>query len=201
MAQFIEWIQMLIVQYPSFEYLIIFLGTIIGGEVALFLVGFLIAQKVLSLLPAIIIGSIGAFLPNLLWYGVGRMKILDKTSEAGHVNTTFQVITETVQRVSRGNHLLALIFIKFLIGTPPILIMYINKTAMTLKKFFYYQSIAIFVSVCIIMSAGYVSGRGLYYVSEVFNNIYTTIGFILLVVFAIVAFQIWFEKSFIGNKK
>jgi len=196
MVELMEWLHTLILHYPSFEYIFIFLGAVLGGELALFLLGFLAAQGILSIFPVIFFAFFGSLVPNILWFFLGGTAIVGKVVSHRHSNATFLVITEAVRRISRGSHLTALILIKFLVGTPVLLTLYINKTSMSFKKFVYYQSVALFLSMLVIVSTGYVSGRGFSYVTEISQNLYTAIGFLLLIVFVIIVFQIWLEKKF-----
>ena len=190
------WWAQFIFNYPSFEYIIVFVGATVGGEFALFTLGFLISQGVLRTAPVILLSFIGAFLPNVLWFLLGGTRAMGKMSTNRHTNTTFSIITEAVQRVSRGSHLVAFIIIKFLVGTPVLLVMYTSKTALSFRQFLYYQSIATSLSVLVIMPIGYISGKGFFYISSVFENLYASIGFLLLVLVLIVMFQIWLERMF-----
>lgn len=199
MVESMEWLRMLIIQYPSFQYLLIFLGTALGGELALFVLGFFVAQGVLSIFPVVLLSFPGSFLPNILWFLLGKTSTIEKIASHRHTNSTFLIITEAVYRVSRGSHLLALILIKFLVGTPVLLIMYTHKTSMTFRYFIRYQSVAIFISMLIIIFVGYISGRGFLYLTEISQNLYTALGFLLFIAFIIVIFQIWLEKKFSGK--
>lgn len=199
MVESIEWLRLLISEYKSFEYLIVFFATVFGGEVVLFFIGFLIAQNFLPVFPTAVLIFFGAFIPNILWFLLGKTNLANKTASSKYANKTFLIITETIIRVSKGNHLLALIIIKFLVGTPILLVIYANKISLSFRKFMYYQSIAIFVSAFVIVFIGYTGGRGFEYFSEISENLYTTIGFILFFIFIIVLGQVWFEKMFIGD--
>jgi membrane protein DedA with SNARE-associated domain len=171
------------------------MGATVGGDLALFALGFLVAKKVLALAPIIILIFIGAFLPNLVWFLLGNSKLFNKISSHRYFNTTFLAIFEAVERVSRGSHTIAFIIMKFMIGTQFLLIIYVNKMALSLKQFFYYQFIATFLSVLVLMTMGYYSGRWFSELQEIFSNLYAAIGFVLLVVVGIVMFQLWLEKK------
>ena len=200
MIESMEWLRALILQYPSFEYIIILLGTALGGEFALFVLGFLVAQGILPIFPAILFSFFGSFAPNILWFFLGGTNLIERMVSHRHSYATFLIITEAVYRISRGSHLIALIIIKFLVGTPVLLTLYINKTSLSFRKFIYYQSVAIFLSMVVIIFIGYISGRGFSYLTEISQNLYTAIGFLLLIVFIIIVFQIWLEKMFTNTK-
>lgn len=202
MLDSIEWLRTFILHYPSLEYIVVFIGAVLGGEPALFLLGFLAAQGVVAVVPAAMLSYIGAFVPNAIWYFLGGTPFIQRISKQRYTAATISLITEAVQRASRGSHLLAIIIIKFLVGTPVLLVMYVSKTTLSIKQFFYYQSVATFFSILIIMPAGYLSGRGFIYFNEVFQNVYVAIGFILVILMVLMILQVWFEKKFIkGNER
>src|SRR5262245_31958942 len=142
MPHSVEFLRTLIVEHRSIEYLIILIGTALGGEFALFVLGFLAAQHVVPVIPSVILSFFGAFLPNAIWFLLGGTNKIGKATSYRRTESTFAIITEAVQRVSRGSHLAALIIIKFLIGTPVLLVMYVSRTGLAVKKFIMYQSIA-----------------------------------------------------------
>ncbi len=196
MLESIEWLRAFILNYPSFEYFVIFAGSVLGGEPALFLLGFLAAQGIVGVVPIILLSYIGAFVPNAIWYFLGNTNLMKNLSSHKYTTETVTLITDAVERASRGSHLLALIIIKFLVGTPVLLVMYTSRKRLTPKEFFCYQSVATFLSVLVIMPAGYLSGRGFVYFAQVFENVYVAIGFILVILIGIFALQVWFEKRF-----
>jgi membrane protein DedA with SNARE-associated domain len=195
MTEFIESVGLLISNHHSIQYIIVFFGSLVGGEPALFALGFLVAEGVLQIEPILFIVYIGAFLPNLLWFLLGNSKFFYKIASHRYLNTTFLTITEAIVRVSRGSHLIAFLIMKFMIGTQFLLIIYVNKMTLSLKQFFYYQLIVASLSVGVVMTMGYYAGRWFGYLKDVFQNLYAGIGFILLILVCIVMFQIWIEKK------
>jgi membrane protein DedA with SNARE-associated domain len=182
MLEHIEWLRLFIDNHRSFEYLIIFVGSILGGEVALFVLGFFVAQKVLSLPSVVMLGFVGAFIPNILWFLCGKTQIIHKIISNRYAHSTFASVTEAISRFGNHNNLIALIIIKFLVGTPILLIMYTHKTLLSFKKFMYYEFVAIFLSFTTLVSIGFISGLGFTYFAEILENIYASFGLILLVI-------------------
>lgn len=199
MIEPIEWLRIFIDNHKSFEYIIIFFGAALGGEFALFTLGFLAAQNVVATLPLVVLGFLGAFFPNIFWFLFGRTATAERIISHRYANTAISTVTEAVRRASKGNHLTALIITKFLIGTPLILIMYVSKTKLEFKKFIYYEAVAIFLSLLVIVPIGFTSGLGFAYLSEVFQNLYAIAGFILLTIILVIMVQLWIEKRFTQN--
>lgn len=194
MAPSIDWIQTLIENHRSLEYIIVCLGVAFGGELALFFLGFLMAQGVVSLSSVAVFGFLGSFLPNGLWYMLGNVDTVSKVSSYRRTKATFLMITDAVERISRGSHTVALIIIKFLVGTPVLLILYTQKTGLKLRQFILSQSVAVILSMFVLLYAGFLSGKGFSYLSKLFQNAYAAFGFLVFMIFIISLFQVWLEK-------
>lgn len=199
MIESIEWLRILILNHRSLEYIIIFFGSLLGGEFALFILGFLAAQNVVSILPVIVLSFFATFFPNTLWFIIGKTKTISRVILSRYASATTSIITQAVNKISRENHFLALIVIKFIIGTPFMLIMYVNRTGLKFKQFLFYETPAIFLSLFVILSIGFIAGLGFTYLSDVFNNLYVSIGFILLIIVFIIIVQLWIKKRFTQN--
>src|SRR5674476_322017 len=97
----LEWLRALIHLYPSFEYLIIFLGAAFGGELALFTVAFLGAQGILQVFPLIVFSFLGAFSADILWFFLGKTTLAGKLIFHRYTSPAIAVIAEAINRVSR----------------------------------------------------------------------------------------------------
>lgn len=194
MIDSIEWLRIFILEHRSFEFIIIFIGTIIGGKLAIFSLGFLAGQHVLSIFSVILFVFTGMLLSNTFWFFVARTKLIKRLIVSRYTNKTTSMITEALVRLSRNKYLVALTMIEFSIGTPIILTTYLSKVAINLKRFLLYQSIVISISILVIIPFGFASGLGFSYLISIFNNLYTTISFILLIVMAIVVVQTWLRN-------
>ncbi len=190
------WLRTLIIEHRSLEYIIVFFGAVFGGEVGLFTLGFLTAQKIVSTVPVIIFSFLGALAPNILWFIIGSTSTASRVVLHRYADTTTSVITDAVRKISRNNHFIALTLIKFLIGTSFLLMMYVSKTNIRFKKFILYESGAIFLSMLVIFPIGFLSGLGFTYVALLFNNLYIAVGFILLIIIIIVVVQLSIKKLF-----
>jgi len=197
MTEYVEWLRTVIDNYPAFQYLIIFLGAGFGGEVAVITLGFLSAQGVFPLVTFFLVSFIGTLSTDMIWFFLGRTKMIGKMLTHRYANKTVLIITEAISKVSGGSHLLAMIFAKFLIGTRVVLIMYVAKTGISVKKFIYYDVISVIAWLLVVIPIGYVGGLGFSYLAKVFENIYAGIGFFLIFVFGIVLLQVWFKHFFV----
>ena len=192
----IEWLRLFISAHKSIEYLIVFFGVALGGELALFTLAFLVAQKVVSAAPFVIFSFLGTFFSNTLWFLIGKTSLVTKIASYRYFNTTISSMTEAITRISKENRFVALFIIKFLVGTFLTLILYANRTGLKWRDFLYYEFIIVCIWLVFYIPIGYFSGIGFIYLAGLFNNLYAAIGFVLLVILVIMTIQIRIEKIF-----
>lgn len=196
MIDYVEWVRNFITHYPALQYFVIFFGAAFGGEVALITLSFLAAQNFFPFFTFFLISYLGTLSSDSLWFLLGRTKLAIKIIDYRHITSTVVTIMEAIHKISRGNHLLAFIFAKFLIGTRVVLILYIAKTNITFKNFIRNDSIAIFVWLVVLIPIGFLSGLGFTYISSVLENVYAGIGFVVLILFIVVIMQLWLKNFF-----
>lgn len=197
MVEQLEWLRELIVNYPSFQYVTIFLGTAFGGEIALFTLAFLAAQKIISPYALVIFSLLGTIFSDSMWFLLGRTESAKKFIYHRYTNSTITIIAEAVSKVSRGSHFLALIFAKFLVGTRIVMLLYLSNLSFSFNEFIRYNVVATLIWLATVIPIGYLSGLGFTYVAGVFQNLYAGLGFIVLVLIVVVILQLWLKKIFI----
>ncbi len=194
MAHPIEWLRVFIDHYPYLEYLVIFLGAAFGGEFVLLALGFLAAQKVISIFSLVIFSLLGTLFSDTLWFFLGRTIFVRKIVAHRYANNTIFVINKAIQRVSKGNNLFALIIAKFLVGTRILLIMFVGSKIIKFKDFIRQDILAIILWLTVIIPIGFISGLGFTYFASILENIYMAIGFVLLIIFLSIMLEIWLKK-------
>ncbi|OGI73920.1 hypothetical protein A3D42_02785 [Candidatus Nomurabacteria bacterium RIFCSPHIGHO2_02_FULL_41_18] len=196
MTDFILWLQVFLFNYPVLQYLMIFLGAAFGGEVAMITLSFLAAQGFFPLPSFFLVSFLGTLSSDVLWFVLGRTKTADKIFNHRYAIATILLITEAIRKISRGNHLFALIFAKFLIGTRVVLILYVSKTRIAFKNFIFDDMLAILVWLLVLVPIGFLSGLGFTFISGILQNIYAGIGFVILILFLFVMLQMWLKRYF-----
>ncbi len=196
MIDFAAWMQALIVHYPVLKYGIIFFGAALGGEIAMITLGFLAAQGVFSLYPLFIVSFMGTMSSDIVYFLLGRTKFASKLFSHRYTNTTINMITEAVRKVSRGSHFVALLLANFMIASRIILIIYVSKTDLKFSRFLYYETIALSLWLLVLIPIGFLSGLGFTYFSQILENIYAAIGFVLLILLIVIFVQLWVKRFF-----
>lgn len=194
--EYLEWIRNFIFSYPSLEYVLVFFGAAFGGEVVMIALGFLLAQGMFSLMPLFAVSFFGTMSSDILYFLLGRTNIVNKFFTHRFANNTINLITEAVHRISRGSHFIALFLANFMLASRIIIIMYVSKTDLTLKRFIAYESVSLVMWLFAVLGIGYISGIGYTYLSDLLENIYAGIGFLLLVIIALMMVQLWLKKKF-----
>ncbi len=197
MIESIELLRILILDYPLLQYPLLFFGPMFGGEVVIIAFAFLSAQGVLSLFLIAILSFLAVFLMDAVWFFLGRSAVAKWIISHRHVSPTAVIIFESVRRVSRGNHFIALVIAKLMPGTRILMIMYMSKSDIVFKKFALYNTAAILIWLLIIIPIGFISGTGFTYLAGIFKHLYVSVGFVFLVVIIIIAIHLWIKKQFI----
>lgn len=197
----IEWLRVFIFHYPYLEYLVIFLGAAFGGELVLLALAFLAAQDVFSLHILVILSFLGTIFSDTMWFLFGRTVFIKKMTTYRYAENTISVINKVVSRLSKGNHLIALIIAKFLIGTRVLMMMYIGTQSIKFKHFIKYDLIATFVWLLVVISIGFLSGLGFIYFADILENLYAAIGFVLFIIVLAILLEIWFKNRFIKSNE
>ncbi len=197
MIESIEWLRILILDYPSLQYFALFFGPLIGGEFVIIALAFLSAQSVISLLPFAILSFLAVFFGDAAWFFVGRTAVGQRIISHRHISPTATIIFEAVRRTSRGNDLIALVLAKLMPGTRILMIMYMSKSDLVFSKFALYNAVAILLWLLVVIPIGFISGAGFTYLAEVFKNLYVSVGFVFLVVIIILAIHLWIKRQFI----
>lgn len=190
------WLRELILNYPAFQYFLIFFGSALGGDFILVAFGFLAAQGVISPVTLVFFGFMGTYCSDIFLFLLARTKFLHNIITHRYAHKTVSLIVDSLRRVSHGNHFLALVIAKFLVGTRVVIVLYSDRTDLALKKFIYYDAVAAIIWLITVIPIGFFLGLGFTYLSEVFKNIYAGIGLVLLFIVAGFMLEIWLRKIF-----
>jgi membrane protein DedA with SNARE-associated domain len=196
MIELFDTLRQFFFEYTFFQYLVIFLGAAFGGEFSIISLAFLSAQNVFPIYLFLVIAFLGTLSSDILWFLLGKTKTAGKIIEHRYASPTISVIVEAINFVSRGYHLLAFIFAKFLIGTRIVVIFYVSKTNLSFKKFIQNDAIAIAIWLIVLNTIGFLSGLGFTYLARVLKNIYAGISFVILIILLFVVTQIWLKRFF-----
>ncbi len=192
---FIEWVTLVFQQHESIQYIIVFLAAAFGGEIAMISMSFLLAQGFFSFYPFVTISYIGTYSSDIMWFWLGKSKMVSKLFTHRHTSKTIHVIVEAMHKMSKGSDFMALFLANFMPASRVILIMYVSRKNLEFVKFLYYEAVALFWWTVAVVAIGYTAGIGYTYLSNVLNSIYSGVGFVLVFLFIIILVQVWFKHK------
>lgn len=195
------WLGGLISAYSSLTYLIIFLGAAFGGEPGVLALSFLAAQGLFPLWLYILIAFLGVLSSDSLYFFLGKTKLARRLIEHRYAAGTIAVIMEAIDRLSRGKHTLAFVLAKFIVGTRAVIIMYVSKTGLSYKYFLRHNLLAIIIWLAVVHTTGYLAGLGFAYVSQILENVYAGLGFVLLFLIVVFIIQSKLRKTFVEEEE
>ena len=179
MIDLTSWIRDLILFYPSLSYLVIFLGVAFGGEVMLLGFAFFSAAGILPLWALVLFSFFGATFMDTFWFIFVRSGFFQKINFARFRNIIF-TIRDVIKKLHGENYFWILVLAKFMYGTRTPTIIYMSKTDISFKKFISYNSVAIISWLAVVVPIGFLSGLGYVYLSNTLQNLYASLGFLLL---------------------
>jgi len=201
MLESMAWLRELILNHAAFQYLIIFLGAAFGGEPVVITLAFLAAQKVFPLSSYLLVSFLGVVFSDSLYFFIGRTKLARWVIEHRYAAKTIAAIIEAINRLSHNRHMIAFILAKFVIGTRAVIIMYVSKTGLSFGYFLRHNLLAIVLWLSLINTIGYLSGLGFTYFSQILENVYAGIGFLLLVLLTLILAQRWLKRTFVQEEE
>lgn len=200
MIHSVEWLRLFILDYPSFQYALIFIGVMAGGEIVLLGLAFLAAQNLVPLPTLFIFSFLGTLSSDSIWFLLGNSKLAQKVFTSRSLGATVGVITSAIERMSRHNNFIKLILCKFMVGTRILILVYMRRNNLSFNRFIKFNIFAVLLWLLVIIPIGFLSGLGFTYLAEIFQNLYVGVGFLLLIIIVIIIFQSWLKKKFLEEQ-
>ena len=175
-------------------YIILFLGTIIGGEVIVLAAAFLASLGYLNIGFVLLIGTFGIVVADNIWYLIGREqgKVFIR-----HFGKYFYIKPEHIRKIKihfRKRPKRFIFFSKFLYGTRTVTLISAGLTRLNYRTFFLMNLYSVIVWILIIGFIGYTSGISWSIIKE-------KIDFAKQLVFAIIAIVIGFKYYLIRRNR
>jgi len=165
-----------------YQQLAIFLGSFFFAESVILAASFLSAQGLWSFLTVFIFALLGTLLSDFFWYFLG-IRFLKATRQWNLCRRAYNEISNILDKITKGKHFLALLFIKFLYGTRFLIIVYLAMRKIPFRKFVIYDTIGTTLWLLVIIPVGWLAGKGMYQIISIYRNFtYTVFGLILFLI-------------------
>ena len=180
-----EVIPSLIKFLEHYDYLIVFLGTIIAGETVILAAVFLASLKILNIYLVIFFGLLGIVISDNLWYWIGsKLKGRFNYFRKYLPLVKYQKKIDFFKRSFEHNSRKLLITSKFIYGVRIMTIIASGYQRLPYKRFFTFNFLGTLCWLTIVVLLGYVMGFSWNYLSQ-YNNqakYYVLLGLLILFV-------------------
>lgn len=176
------------------------IATYIGGVETIILLGFLSGHGIAPFWRVFAFAYLGYFLFEMTWFFIARMKFIGRwKKEGGRFAKGYARVADTMHKLTRGNSFIALFAAKFIYGIGSMILIYLSREKLNLKKFLIYNAITLFASTYILMTIGWIAGKGTSKYINLFQNARLTISALLIVavIFHLFRFEI---KEWLANR-
>jgi membrane protein DedA with SNARE-associated domain len=170
-------LQSLFQYFAQNKYLVIFIGTIIGGETVLLAAGFLASLGYLNIFLVVLVGGGGEIIADLIWYWIGNLndkRFIKKYGKYFFLN---------VQRIEQLKEFFTkhggktLMMAKFMYGIRTPILLIAGMAKMNFARFLLFNTLAIFILAVLFTLLGYLFGHSLVSLDQytVYVGIFMTI--------------------------
>ena len=183
---FLESAARLAIEYPA---AVSFFGALIAGESILIILGALSGQGLLSFWVLFVFSLLGAVSSDLFLYVLGRNLPLRNLKKMHLVPGTLKGAIARLNKIAYRNQGKAIVISKMIYGTRTATMVYLGHTKMPLLKFLVYTSASTFVLLWIVLGLGWLAGRGMGDLFELFKSIRLAITFIAGLIILLIIFR------------
>lgn len=172
----------------------IFLGAFFFGETVIITAAFLAAQGFWSLGNIFWLSLAGTLISDSLWFLFGQriLQIFHRWERYKEQSTN---LLATLEKITGQRPFLSLLFIKFLYGTRILTIVYLSIRKMKFLTFAVFDTIGSALWLAIIISIGWLAGKGIINLVPFLNKFEYAMLFLILVILIFRFGTIWLSKK------
>jgi len=160
-----------IYQHP---FLVSFLGPLIGGEPFFVALAFLSGQGFLPLWVLFLSGTLADILDDMFWFFAPRWKWSKKIRTPRFISDYLSNANKRFKKIEEHKLFSFIMASKFLVGSRILAVISISSNKIKFRKFLPYSIISALIWSSIIISVGWLAGRGFSLISEVLGNVRIT---------------------------
>lgn len=178
-----------IVLFFAYKYLVSFLGALIIGEEAVFLLSILSGRGLFPLGILIVFGFLGLIISDCIWFLLGKTKFVKYLRSRGRKTKSYQQMHFVNKTLRKRSEFLALFVSKFLFGIRSMKIMSVSAEGMRFKKFIKINTLCIIIWMPIMITLGWLAGQGVSRIEYLVNGF----GEVVEVIFVFIILMILVE--------
>lgn len=186
-------------QARVYSFFITVLASLIGGDIAVFILAFLAGQEILPFSEVILGGFLGMFLLDAFWFATPRSSWGKKLRERGVQFQKYRALEAKIESFSHKSDILILFISKVLVGTRILTLVYLSLRTLSFRRFLIYNALATFPWVVILGLTGWFVGLGHSTLDHAYHSI--TVGALYLTLAGAIFYcALWLIRQWIARK-
>ncbi|MDP2925557.1 MAG: VTT domain-containing protein [Nanoarchaeota archaeon] len=181
--------------------MIAFLGGFITGESVIITLGFLSANNVLALWKVLIFSTLGMYFSDFIPFTIGRLRFLKKILGNKWLSNKTKRAEESLQKYTKNNIFLMLLFTKFIYGASIPALIYLGYKRISYLKFAFYDFLVVLIFVPIVITIGYLSGKGFRIAVMIFDNLRIAIFLLIIFILLFIIIRKWLNMKLIKEQE
>jgi len=177
----------------SYFLIVAIIGTILSGNLFVILIATLSGQGIFTYWQVLVVSLIGTFIADTIWFNMGKTKPLKDIIKRPHFLYNYHHIKKILRRSTEKNKFLVFLGSKFIYGTRIITLMYAGRKKMHAKDFIIYNFASSSIWVTLLVTLGFLAGKGFDKFLEFFNNLRTALTVFILIIALI--YILWLALS------
>lgn len=173
----IHWLTLLVVQNPFF---VSFLSGVLSEELLIF-VAALAGRGLLQIWIVFLFGIFGILTIDTIWFVLGKSRLIRYLKDHKMFSDKGETMGK-IHHLAKKHQIVSLFVTKFIYGTRVITIIYHSAKEMPYRKFIFYDSLSVIIWALIMVTIGWLAGRGFTQILGVARGIERILAIILVVV-------------------
>ena len=179
-----EWLNNLLISLSDYPIIISFLAGLISGETVIISLAFLSGNGLFPLWIVFVFTFLGVVITDIAIFFVGRLKFVHNFHKLWKFSKAYQKADRFISRLSKENIFLVILYSKFMYGARILTLVYLGLKKAKIRTVLVSLLIIHFFTILIIVSIGWLAGKGFSYVASIYKDIkIAIIVLILLIIF------------------
>ena len=168
-----------------------FFGGFVTGESIIIILAFLSAQGVIPLWQVLVFCTIGMYLSDFIPLTIGRFKYLRNLLEKEKFAKRVERIEHNIQKYAKNNLFLILLYTKFIYGLSIPVLIYLGAKKTSYSRFAFVNFLVELVFVPIVVTIGWLAGKGFTFAATIFKNIRIAITLLIVIMIILYFIRRW----------
>lgn len=187
-------IELILPLLDKYGIIISFLAGFITGESIIIPLAFLSANDALPLWYIVIFSTLGMYLSDFIPFSIGKIKYFRDIWEKESTSKKAKIMEEKLQKYTKNNIFLTILYTKFIYGLSIPALIYLGSKKTKYSKFAFYNMLVEILFVPLLISIGWLSGKGFKSAKIIFRDVRIAIFLIIILAIVWILFRKWWSN-------